>query len=321
MTDHRPATLTRRPAVPLFAPLLFSAAVMFQPPAVGGGFDDPDLQPPLEDPAPPTPGQFEADPFDEPVADPPVGEQDPFGDPPLADPAPPAGDPAEAMDAVEDSVTEIGEDVEAEIDAFTEPPARPVAPLPPMLDGRPDVEPLDVEPLNEAPLSLDPADPNVVEIVEPEATVIVDPEANRLRELIRNPYDIYDLREHAAIPADCLLARQACLPCTQTVTSCAACGGGTFTETIPVRGVNLAAAEEIAQILLSRTPGDARVQYLMFVLRYREGNYGEALSFLEQAVILERADPIRDFGEFMEPIQGRSRVYLERVRSLTGVAG
>ena len=294
--------------MPLFAPLLFSAAVMFQPPIVGGGFDDPDLQPPLEDPAPPVPGQFEADPFDEPPVDPPA---DPFDRP--APPAPPAGDPAEAMQAIEDSAAEVVEDVEAEIDAFTEPPARPLAPLPPILEGRPD--------LDGAPLSLDPADPNVVEIVEPQATVLVDPEANRLRELIRNPYDIYDLREHAAIPADCLLARQACLPCTQTVTSCAACGGGTFTETIPVRGVNPAAAEEIGQILLGRTPGDPRVQYLMFVLRYREGLHDEAFSFLEQAVVLERADPIRDYNEFMEPIQGRSRVYLERVRNLAGVAG
>ena len=199
-----------------------------------------------------------------------------------------------------------------EIDAFA-PPAEidRFAPAPPAPD----------EP---APLPLDPADPDVVEIVDPAATLIVpaEPEPDpELLDLIRNPYDVYDLREHAAIPADCLLARQACLPCTRAVTTCGACCSGSITETVPVQGVNPAAAEQIGQILLGRTPDDPRVQYVMFVLRYREGRYDEAFSFLERAVALERATPIRRYDAFMEPIQGRARVYLERVRNLAGVAG
>ena len=67
------------------------------------------------------------------------------------------------------------------------------------------------------------------------------------------------------------------------------------------------AAEQLGQILLNRTPNDPRVQYLMFVLRYRENRFDEAFGFLERAVRLEAADPIRDYSEFMEPIQGRSR--------------
>ena len=294
------------------APLLFSAALLFQPPAVGGGFDDPDLQPPLEDPASPTPGQFEADPFDDAPADPP--EADPFDDSPAEpiDP-PPVG---EAMEGVERSVGEIAEDVEAEIDAFADPRDAPPAPL---LD-------------DPAPLPLDPADPDVIVVDDPAATIIVPPEdapadpeiaaePNPLMDLIRNPYDVYDLREHAAIPADCLLARQACLPCTRTVTACNACGAGTTASEVPVPGVNPMAAEQLGQILLNRTPNDPRVQYLMFVLRYRENRFDEAFGFLERAVRLEAADPIRGYSEFMEPIQGRSRVYLERVRNLAGVAG
>ena len=156
------------------------------------------------------------------------------------------------------------------------------------------------------------------------ATLIVDEvdeEAIALRQLIENPYDVYDLREHAAIPADCLAARQACLPCTRTVTTCAGCCGGTVTQTLPVQGVNPMAAEQLGQILLNRTPDDPRVQYMMFVLRYRDARYDEAFGFLQRAVELERADPITNYDRFMEPIQGRSRVYLERVRNLAGVAG
>ena len=280
--------------VPLLAP---------QPPAVGGGFDPQNLQPPVEDPAPPTPGEFEADPFDEPAP------------PAMAD----EQDLGPALDAAEDSVQEIGEDVEAEIDAFTDPAPRPDAPPPPMLD-----RPLDDREFGEdtdAPLPLDPADPDVIVEVDPEVTILTDPEPNPLAELIRNPYDIYDLREHVAIPADCLLARQACLPCTQTYTTCVACGcGASQTETVPVPGVNPFAAEQIADILYNRTPGDPRLNYLMFVLRYREARYDEAFGYLEEAVTLERAAPIRGYGEFMEPIQGRARVYLERVRGLAGLA-
>ena len=193
---------------------------------------------------------------------------------------------------------------ELDADAFAQPPANPL--------------------LTDDPLTvpLDPADPDVVVIEDPAATVIVQPEPNPLAELIRNPYDIYDLREHAAIPADCLAARQACLPCTYTVTSCAPCGcGAALTETLPVPGVNPYAAEQIAQNLLARTPADPRVSYILFVLRYREGRYEEAFQFLEEAVTLERANPdaFPNYGEFMTPIQGRSRVYLERVRRLAGL--
>ena len=290
--------------------------LMPQPPNVGGGFDDPEVQPPIEDPSPPFPGDFEADPFDDPPAEGDAPAEG-FADdpPPMADPA----DPDAALEAAEESVREIGEDVEAEIDAFADPAPRRDAPQPPMLDRFDDQQFGDE---TDAPLSLDPADPNVVVEEDPAVTVITDPEPNPLAELIRNPYDIYDLREHAAIPADCLLARQACLPCTRTVTTCVPCGcGGTQTETLPVPGVNPDAANNIADILYNRTPADPRLNYLMFVLRYREARYDEAFSYLEEAVKLEQARPIRGYGEFMEPIQGRARVYLERVRRLAGVAG
>ena len=265
--------------------LLFSGLLVLQPP--GGGFDDPELAPPPERSGAPVPGDFNANPFDEPTAE--VQEdEDPFAAPdPLRDApdAPMLADPPAGVLIGEDDLPSVRE---------------------------------------EAPLSLDPADPNVMEIVEPAATLIVDAvdeEANALRQLIENPYDIYDLREHAAVPANCLLARQACLPCTRSVTSCAACSGGTVTNTVPVQGVNPAAAEQIGQILLNRTPDDPRVQYLMFVLRYRENRFDEAFGFLQRAVELERVDPVGRYDSFMEPIQGRSRVYLERVRNLAGVAG
>ena len=171
-------------------------------------------------------------------------------------------------------------------------------------------------------LPLDPEEPDVIVVDDPDVTIVTQPAANPLAELIRNPYDVYDLREHVAIPADCLLARQACLPCTRTVETCAPCGcGDPIVETLPVPGVNPMAAEEIAQILLARTPEDPRVSYLMFVLRYREAQYDEAFGYLEDAVRLEQANPnaFPNYSEFMTPIQGRSRVYLERVRSLVGL--
>ena len=319
-------------------PLLFAAA---QPPGDGA-------IPPIDGQDPPQPNTSEIDPFADPgdPAEPaPAPQADPFGEPdpqadPFGEPAPPA-DPAEGSvgapmrEEVEETIEEIAE--EAAPDAnVVQPPANPLLddPADPLFPVKPDPAPemdvdvdldvdVEVEREDDAEIEvpLDPADPDVVVVEEPAVTVITQPEPNPLAELIRNPYDIYDLREHAAIPADCLLARQACLPCTQTVTSCAPCCGGTTTETLPVPGVNPYAAEQIGQILLDRTPEDPRVSYLMFVLRYREGRYDEAFEYLEEAVRLEIADPsaFPNYGEFMTPIQGRSRVYLERVRRLAGV--
>ena len=282
------------------APLSLAALLCLLPAAQPPDAFDP---PPPADPVdPPVPGEFEAGPFDDvppPPAEGSVGGRMQADDPALD----PALDPSFDPNAAE----------LADPDAFAQPPLNPLLDPAPVLDPAPD-------PAVELPL--DPLDPDVKVIVDPAVTVLTPAPVDPLAELIRNPYDIYDLREHAAIPADCLLARQACLPCTLTVTSCAPCGcGATVSQEIPVPGVNPMAAEQIAQILISRTPADPRVSYLLFVLRYREGRYDEALSFLEDAVRLELADPAAfpNYAEFMSPIQGRSRVYLERVRRLAGL--
>ena len=276
------------------APLSLAALLCLlpavQPPEA---FDPP---PPADPVDPPVPGEFEASPFDD---------------------VPPEGSVGGRMQADDPAAGPSLElEVEAELtdpDAFAQPPRNPL--LDPAADPAAEFDP-PVE------LPLDPLDPDVKVIVDPAVTVLTPAPVDPLAELIRNPYDIYDLREHAAVPADCLLARQACLPCTYTVTSCAPCGcGATISQEVPVPGVNPMAAEQIAQILISRTPADPRVSYLLFVLRYREGRYDEALSFLEDAVRLEIANPAAfpDYAEFMTPIQGRSRVYLERVRRLAGL--
>ena len=285
------------------APLSLAALLCLLPAAQPPDAFDP---PPPADPVdPPVPGELEASPFDDVPPEGSVGgrmQADDAAPDPALDPS---FDPAIDPDAAE----------LADPDAFAQPPANP------LLDEAPGVP---AEVLLDPPveLPLDPRDPDVKVLVDPEVTVLTEPTVDPLAELIRNPYDIYDLREHAAIPADCLLARQACLPCTLTVTSCAPCGcGATISREVPVPGVNPMAAEQIAQILISRTPADPRVSYLLFVLRYREGRYDEALSFLEDAVKLEIADPAAfpNYAEFMTPIQGRSRVYLERVRRLAGL--
>ncbi|QDT17796.1 tetratricopeptide repeat protein [Alienimonas californiensis] len=281
-------------------PLLFAPV---QPPGADG------VAPPLPGQDPPQPNAGEVAPFDDPApADP---GADPFADPapsPAAQPPQPGVTPAAPFEP------SVG--VPMQVDPAAEGDIPPVTPGTPLLDG-PTV-PADPRP-GGVVLPLDPAEPDVVIVEEPAVTVIEQP--TTLSELIRNPYDVYDLREHVAVPADCLLARQACLPCTRCVTTCAGCCGGVVTETVPVPGVNPYAAEQIGQILLNRTPDDPRVSYLMFVIRYREARYDEAFAFLEEAVLLEQANPnaFPNYGEFMTPIQGRSRVYLERVRSLAGL--
>ena len=325
----------------LSLPLLFAPV---QPPGDGVAPAFPGQDPPQPDTSQVSPfDDLPADsPFDDPVADPPAIDPgaDPFADPPMAEPdANPFGEPEPPA-----PIPSAPAPPPEEVDPF-DAPAPPREPsvgapmqdpdgVPPVILDPGDVPPRnplldepivpaddlpDVVPAPPVELPLDPADPDVVVIEEPAVTVITQP--NPLADLIRNPYDIYDLREHAAVPADCLLARQACLPCTRSVTTCAPCGCGTLTETLPVPGVNPYAAEQIGQILLERTPADPRVSYLMFVLRYREGRYDEAFGFLEEAVRLEQANPdaFLNYAEFMTPIQGRSRVYLERVRRLAGL--
>ncbi|MFH5804162.1 tetratricopeptide repeat protein [Alienimonas sp. DA493] len=272
------------------------------------------VQPPGDGVAPAVPGQdplqpnaSEVEPFDDPAS---TAQDDPFGAPAEPQPPQPAGTPAPPT---EPSVGVPMQDVDPAAEG--DPP--PAVPADPLIEG-PTV-PAEPRP-NAVDLPLDPAAPDVIVVEDPAVTVIEQP--SPLSELIRNPYDVYDLREHVAVPADCLLARQACLPCTRCVTRCAGCcGGAVVTEEVPVPGVNPYAAEQIGQILLNRTPADPRVSYLMFVLRYREARYDEAFAFLEEAVALEAANPdaFPNYGEFMTPIQGRSRVYLERVRDLAGL--
>lgn len=305
------------------ASLFVAASLLFiatQPPDDGGSSLFPGQDPPadaapiapfgdLSDPAPPATDAPAINPGEDLFADPPAPApapppliKDPFATP-EAPPVVPGGAPGEPSVGLPMQDVDDGPGVLVEPDDV--PLNDPAFPVNPLLESP------------EAPLPLDPTRPDVVVIDDPAVTVITQP--NPLAELIRNPYDIYDLREHVATPADCLLARQACLPQTICVTTCGPCGG--TTSSLPVPGVNPFAAEQIAQILLARTPADPRLNYLMFVLRNREGRYEEMHDFLERAVRLEIANPdaFRDYGEFMTPIQGRSRVYLERVRRLAGL--
>ena len=108
------------------------------------------------------------------------------------------------------------------------------------------------------------------------------PTLTPLGELIRAPYDIYDAREYVA--ANCL-----------------------------------AEAEQVLMILLDRNPADPRLHYLKFVMEYRQNRFDESFATLEEAVRLETADPIIGYDDFMRPVQGVGRVYLERVRGLAGI--
>ena len=337
-----PAPLCSASRIPAFripAPLLACVPLLFAPAFAPAQLPTDDLAPPVTDPAPPIPDEPDLDPFDDPPADPPPA--DPFAPPPPAEPSvggemrTPLDDPPRGP--LDDPPRGPLEDppfdplADPPVDPLDDPPRGPLEDPPPrnpLLDApQAPADPLaPVDPLEMAPeppaeivVPLDPADPRVKVIEDPAVTVLTQP--NPLAELIRNPYDIYDLREHAAVPAACLLARQDCLPCTRCVTRCLPCGAGVTTESLPVPGVNPNAAEAIAQILLERTPADPRVSYLLFVLRHREGRYEEAFGFLEEAIKLEQANPdaFPNYGEFMTPIQGRSRVYLERVRRLAGL--
>ncbi|NNJ24050.1 hypothetical protein [Alienimonas chondri] len=280
-------------------PLLFAPA---QPPGDG-------LAPPVPGQEPPQPDSAEVDPFD----NPPAGE-DPFANPPAGDAPPALGSPEPSVGAPGVGAPGVGAPMEeTTVPGVGAPQEAP--PVNPLLQ-----DPAIVAPTPNVDVPLDPRRPDVIVTEDPVVTVITQP--TPLAELIRNPYDIYDLRDHVAIPADCLLARQACLPCTRCVTTCSPCGcGGVVTQSLPVPGVNPHAAEQLGQILLERTPSDPRVSYLMFVLRYRDARYDEAFEYLEEAVLLEQAAPdtFPNYDEFMTPIQGRSRVYLERVRRLAGL--
>ena len=304
-----PRTPSPMPHVTLPA-LLFALlpAASVQPP------DDPDFAPPVVEQTPPLPGEADTSPFDDlpgaasgsseqPPADAPNGDGAAMQDEPnfRDDPTGELRDENllqdEPFDGVAPGEVPPGENPPGDLmpaDAFRLPPMDEASPGDPTGELREEGllqdEPFrGVAPGNVPPGENPPGDLMPGEVVEDllDALNAENPPATvtltPLGELIRAPYDIYDAREYIA--ANCLRE-----------------------------------AEQVLAILLERNPADPRLHYLQFVLRYRENRFDEAFKVLEDAVQAEQASPIVGYDEFMQPVQGRSRVYLERVRGLAGIS-